>query len=412
MTAKEQDERIKTFLTNMGLSFSPQFIYMPNTQEVRYVIVKHFGINVILTLSSLSISTTINISYYPDKADTPFFRQLLTLSSITLPAKFGINQSTNQVQITASRNLDGLEPVELRHMLDSVCNTYLHHWTKLIQESQHFREQANDQQSPVSSETLEIAASDQNALEQLTQKLSNAKTGAESKDLLKSLDKTTGTALTKILMEYLDISTNTELRLASCKILGEIGDSKAIESLTSCLKAFKDTDLHAAAIEALGNIDDTRSADALVTLLKNYSTHRNISAVTQIVNTLLSFGEVSIDDWLDDAVEHLIQAFTLADMNSKDYAEGILRLIYRLLDKAASDLDVESLRILARIGLDKKFRVGTQVVKRQREEPDYLACGSDIYYEEVKEAVMGSADQARLVQQKARQELIRRGEEA
>lgn len=136
MDSKEQDRKIQDFLINMGLATSPQFTYITDAQDLRYIFVQYMGVNVIIFLDRQWIMVTVNFAYAPKTNVAPFFRRLLVLNGVLFTVKFAINDANNQLQITSSRHLDGLDAVEFRQMLEATCLAYLDHGVKLVNEFQ------------------------------------------------------------------------------------------------------------------------------------------------------------------------------------------------------------------------------------------------------------------------------------
>ncbi len=136
MDPKEHDHKIQNFLINMGLASSPEFVYSPNAENFRHLIVEYLGVKAVVILDRQWIMIVVYFAYAPKTNVAPFFRRLLVLNSILFSASFAINDQTSQIQIMTSRHLDGLEPVEFRQMLEAACRAYLDYGIKLVQEFQ------------------------------------------------------------------------------------------------------------------------------------------------------------------------------------------------------------------------------------------------------------------------------------
>lgn len=134
MNANEQDAKINSFLIDMGIAPSPQFTYTPDAQDVRYVIVQYLGLNVIILLANHHCAMIINLGYLPERDNAVLFWRLLTLNSTLLTAACVIQEPNDQLQLKASRPLEGLKAVEFRQMLDTLCLICRNHGLSLIQE--------------------------------------------------------------------------------------------------------------------------------------------------------------------------------------------------------------------------------------------------------------------------------------
>ncbi len=68
----------------------------------------------------------------------------------------------------------------------------------------------------------------------------------------------------------------------AAKVLGEIGDARAVEPLIEILKSTSDPGLQDSAVEALGKLGDSRAIPAIESILKDGSLAARLKAIAAL----------------------------------------------------------------------------------------------------------------------------------
>lgn len=206
---------------------------------------------------------------------------------------------------------------------------------------------------------------------------------------------------------------DTHARRAAADLLGELGDSRAVEPLTILLKD-EESQVRQSAAKALGKIRDMRAVVPLVAILKDKDISEreiatwalgeigDISAVEPLIAML---EEIREDSWSIRLYESATAALgqigdasavgaliTLA--HDGKVAEVAIRALYQVLEKSASGIKSDDLRIIADLENVPQIRY------RNIGGSHCAGTWTETYMEQIDCSYM---------RQLARQELIRRG---
>ena len=126
--------KIVEFLRTMG--YTVQLLADTGTADLKYADIVHMGVNIrILKDREIFVAAQAGLGFVPKQNVAPFFRRLLELHSVMGGPYFAIG-SNNWLNFNMCRQLDGLELVEFRVMLDTLATNYWQRVAGLIQEFQ------------------------------------------------------------------------------------------------------------------------------------------------------------------------------------------------------------------------------------------------------------------------------------
>ena len=130
------EEKINEFLKSVGSQAQlaqTAGMALPNMQAI----VAHMGVNfgVILDQNTFIICQS-GIAYLPRANIAPLYRRLLALNLVMGGPYFGLVEQTNVISLQITRNVEGLDFVEFKWMLDQWAGIYWRYVPTLIQEFQ------------------------------------------------------------------------------------------------------------------------------------------------------------------------------------------------------------------------------------------------------------------------------------
>lgn len=117
---------ISQYFQSLGIPATP-FSPMPDFNGVNTTIATHMGLQIDVQIHHGQILLAqIVIGYVPQANVAPLLRQLLESNSLMIGVYFCI-LANNGIVLRTSRNVEGLDQIELKMLLDNLCsNTFQH----------------------------------------------------------------------------------------------------------------------------------------------------------------------------------------------------------------------------------------------------------------------------------------------
>jgi hypothetical protein len=117
---------ISQYFQGLGIPAAP-FSPMPGLNGVNGTIATHMGLQIDVQIhhGQLLLAQLV-IGYVPQTNVAPLFRQLLVSNSMMIGVYFCLLDN-NAILLRTSRNVEGLDQIELKMLLDNLCsNTFQH----------------------------------------------------------------------------------------------------------------------------------------------------------------------------------------------------------------------------------------------------------------------------------------------
>jgi hypothetical protein len=129
------EEKVHEFLKAMG--YVVQLMnYPPNPPALKNALINHMGVPVsVFKDREIFVWVAVSIGFVPKVNVAPFFRRLLEMQATMGGPYFSINPD-NSIGFQVCRQLEGLDLVEFRSMLDSLGSMYWQRVAQLVQEFQ------------------------------------------------------------------------------------------------------------------------------------------------------------------------------------------------------------------------------------------------------------------------------------
>lgn len=127
------EDTVNQFLKSMG--FSVQLTPLEGFPSVKFAVISHMGLNMVIFLDGPFIYPVVNLGYIPKANVAPLFRRMLTLNGQMGGPCFFVRDD-NSIALQVARQVEGIDLVEFRLMMDSLGTNYWQHAQHLIQEFQ------------------------------------------------------------------------------------------------------------------------------------------------------------------------------------------------------------------------------------------------------------------------------------
>lgn len=130
------EEKINEFLKSMG--FSSQLVHTPpNPAELIGATVNHMGVPITVWKDrEVFVMAYIHFGFVPKVSVAPFFRRLLELQGDMGGYYFSITRLEGGLLLQYARQLEGLDFIEFKTMLDGLGGHYWQRVVPLVQEFQ------------------------------------------------------------------------------------------------------------------------------------------------------------------------------------------------------------------------------------------------------------------------------------
>ncbi|MCA9918329.1 MAG: hypothetical protein KC445_10275 [Anaerolineales bacterium] len=124
-TKMSSEGTISQYLQQIGAATTP-FNNIPGANGVRSITATYMGLQAeIQILNEQILMLQFVIGYAPPMNAEPLLRQLMILNSMMVGVYFCVFQANNCIVLRSSRMLEGLDFVEFKQALDTICNAYM-----------------------------------------------------------------------------------------------------------------------------------------------------------------------------------------------------------------------------------------------------------------------------------------------
>lgn len=131
------EDTINQYLNTSGVVIIQPFTDIPGTNPVlRFISITHMNLNMAIGLDGLYVHTMLGLGNLPKQHVAPLLRRLLVLNGSMGGPYFNVDDNTNSLALTLTRQQEGLDLSEFKWMLDQVSSNYWQYAAGLIQEFQ------------------------------------------------------------------------------------------------------------------------------------------------------------------------------------------------------------------------------------------------------------------------------------
>jgi hypothetical protein len=127
------EENINQYLKSMG--FSTSLAPAEGMPNVRFAVVSHMGVNMAIVLDGPFVYPTVNLGYVPKMNVAPLLRRMLNLNAVMGGPQFFVRED-DSIGMQVARQVEGLDFVEFKSMLDSLGAAYWQNGAGLVQQFQ------------------------------------------------------------------------------------------------------------------------------------------------------------------------------------------------------------------------------------------------------------------------------------